>query len=1098
MPTLQDEVSFLNGLNADGGIAAASFWDWNGTDPATYQYQTTHAPGKWGSAVAGTSGGMIHYYFDAASNWTASEQAAFVAGMALWSDLADITFSPAADAASAQLTFVRGSDGAAYESTTSINNNGGQSLSTYTSAYISIDTSNIGFGTLADGDFTDSNGYAFQTLIHEEGHALGLGHGGPYNGSVNAATQQYSAYDSRIWTLMSYVDPSFNTDARFAAGYPVNVNWVSSDYSAHYPLTPMALDILAVQALYGKPLTTALSGGQVFGFNCNVTGAAHEFFDFTVDKVPVITLWDLGTNNTLDLSGFASGSTVDLAPGSFSSCAGLTNNLCIAFDTLIDTAIGGSGNDRLTGNDDNNTLRGQGGNDWLDGRDGVNLLYGGAGNDTYVVNSTQDVISEETTPGTDDGGVDTIVTSMTWVLGTEFENLVLTGTAALDGYGNDARNSLTGNDGDNQLFGYGGSDILDGGAGNDTLTGGLGNDTYVVDNPGDVIFELAGEGTDTVKAAYSYVLGAVFENLTLTGSANIDATGNSINNTVTGNAGNNVIDGGAGINQLYGGGGDDTFMVWTTHDHVFENAGQGTDTVISAITYLLTANVENLTLTGTANLNGTGNTLGNVLVGNAGNNTLTGDAGNDRLDGGAGINQLYGGAGNDTYVVASTHDHVFENASEGTDTVLSAITYVLGDNVENLTLTGTGSINGTGNGLNNSLTGNAGNNSLTGGAGNDRLDGGAGINQLYGGAGNDTYVVASTHDHVFENASEGTDTVLSAITYVLGDNVENLTLTGTGSINGTGNALNNTIIGNAGDNLLNGGAGTNQLRGGAGDDTYVVASTHDTVVENAGEGFDEVQSAVTWVLGDNVEDLTLTGSGTISGTGNGLDNTIIGNSGSNTLKGMDGDDWLDGGGGANQLYGGVGDDVFIVASASDHVFENAAEGTDTVRSAITYALGDNVENLILTGSGVVNGTGNALDNIITGNAHDNILAGGDGNDVLRGGAGNDTMTGGAGSDTFVLGLAGSANGQDHLVDFEPGVDKLSFSGADYGLPPGFVLDSATLTFGTHAVGPYGQFVFNPTTHTLHIDWNGAAAGGSLTIAIFDNGVSITAADIVFT
>ncbi|MEK7352093.1 MAG: hypothetical protein AAB177_14555, partial [Nitrospirota bacterium] len=209
--------------------------------------------------------------------------------------------------------------------------------------------------------------------------------------------------------------------------------------------------------------------------------------------------------------------------------------------------------------------------------------------------------------------------------------------------------------------------------------------------------------------------------------------------------------------------------------------------------------------------------------------TFTGGAGADTFTiNGPNADTLIGGLGNDTYVVG-VGDTVVENLAEGTDTVQSALTYTLGANVENLTLTGAAAINGTGNGLNNILTGNSAANVLT------------------GGLGNDTYVVG-LGDTVVENLAEGTDTVQSALTYTLGANVENLTLTGALAINGTGNGLNNILTGNSAINILTGGLGN---------DIYVVG-VGDTVVENLAEGTDTVQSALTYTLGANVENLTLT------------------------------------------------------------------------------------------------------------------------------------------------------------------------------------------------------------------------------------------------
>jgi Ca2+-binding RTX toxin-like protein len=194
-----------------------------------------------------------------------------------------------------------------------------------------------------------------------------------------------------------------------------------------------------------------------------------------------------------------------------------------------------------------------------------------------------------------------------------------------------------------------------------------------------------------------------------------------------------------------------------------------TDGLVSAITTTLPTQVENLTLTGTANINGTGNNNVNLMVGNTGNNTLKGSGGNDTLKGGAGNDKLYGDAGadylegemsNDTYYVDNEGDLVIEASGAGTDTVSSTISYTLPGNVEKLTLTGTASIDGTGNELNNTLTGNGGNNLLTGLAGNDTLNGNAGNDTLIGGGGNDL-LTGSTGSDVFrfDALNEGIDKI---------------------------------------------------------------------------------------------------------------------------------------------------------------------------------------------------------------------------------------------------------------------------------------------------------------------------------------------------
>jgi Ca2+-binding RTX toxin-like protein len=197
-------------------------------------------------------------------------------------------------------------------------------------------------------------------------------------------------------------------------------------------------------------------------------------------------------------------------------------------------------------------------------------------------------------------------------------------------------NIITGNDGNN---------ILSGGTGADTLIGGAGNDTYVVNSAGDVVTEAASGGTDLVQSSITYILGTNVENLTLTGTDNINGTGNTLNNVITGNSDNNILDGGAGNDTMVGGLGNDTYVVNIATDVVTEAAGAGTDTVLSSVTYTLGVNVENLTLTGTTAINGTGNTLDNIITGNGAANILNGAAGADTLIGGLGNDTLTGGLG---------------------------------------------------------------------------------------------------------------------------------------------------------------------------------------------------------------------------------------------------------------------------------------------------------------------------------------------------------------------------------------------------------------------------------------------------------------------
>ncbi|MBP2485955.1 Ca2+-binding RTX toxin-like protein [Rhizobium leguminosarum] len=625
------------------------------------------------------------------------------------------------------------------------------------------------------------------------------------------------------------------------------------------------------------------------------------------------------------------------------------------------------------GNALDNTITGGAGNDVLNGAAGADSLIGGAGSDTYIVDNAGDILTEA-----DDEGTDTVRTNLaSYTLAANVENLSFAGTGTFAGTGNNLDNMITGGAATDTLSGGAGNDTLNGGTGADSLIGGAGSDIYIVDNAGDIVTEAADEGADTVRTTLaSYTLGSDVENLTYTGTAAFTGTGNDLDNTIKGAAGADILDGKAGADILIGAAGNDTYIVDNVGDVVTEGLNEGTDLIKTALSiYTLGNNVESLLYTGSGSFTGTGNALAN---------TITGGAGNDTLDGGAGNDTLAGGAGNDIYVVDSAGDVINEAVNAGTDeirTALAAYSIAALVNVENLTYTGSANFTGTGNALANTITG---------GAGNDTLNGGTGADSLIGGAGSDTYIVDNAGDLVTEAANEGTDTVRTTLaSYTLGSDVENLTYIGTVAFAGTGNTLNN---------ILTGGAGVDTLKGGAGDDTYVI-STGDTVIENADEGIDTVQTNLAaYTLGVNVENLTYIGTAAFTGAGNGLDNVLKGGVAADKLMGAGGNDTLIGGGGADTMSGGIGDDIYVVDIVTDLVIENVNEGTDTVRTAlVSYTLGNNVENLTYTGSASFTGAGNALDNTITGGA---------GNDVLNGAAGADSLIGGAGSDTYIVDNAG--------------------------------------------------------------------------------------------
>jgi Ca2+-binding RTX toxin-like protein len=559
---------------------------------------------------------------------------------------------------------------------------------------------------------------------------------------------------------------------------------------------------------------------------------------------------------------------------------------------------------------------------------------------------------------------------------------------------------------------------------------------------------------------------------------------------------------------------------------------------------------------GSETLTGTGGD--DQIFGFAGNDTLIGLGGNDLLDGGLGKDTMDGGAGNDDFYIDDQGDTITEVFGQGNDRLFSSVSYILGAGISVETMATTDAsavtaINLVGNELDQTIFGNAGDNildggdgndTLLGGAGNDTLIGGTGANALQGGTGNDVYIVSSAQDTVIENVGEGTDEVRTGlISYTLGANIEQLIYTGTSSFVGTGNALDNfilggngddslsglggndTLVGGAGNDILTGGTGNNTLQGGTGNDVYVVTSSGDTVIENAGEGTDTVSTDLSlYDLTANVENLTYTGAGAFTGTGNALDNVITGGSGADVLNGAGGNDTLLGGGGSdlliggagnNALQGGTGNDIYVVTSAGDTVIEAAGEGTDQVRTDLSnYSLGANVEQLVFTGAGNFIGNGNGLDNFlfggsgadelngldgndtISGNGGSDLLNGGNGNDTLGGGLGNDILTGGAGNDIFVFDTALGPNNVDRVTDFVSGSDRVALDNTIFTTLSEGVLPAGAFVNGSAAGDSDDRIIYDPTTGALYYDADGNGAGAAIQFATLSTGLTLAATDFV--
>jgi Ca2+-binding RTX toxin-like protein len=416
--------------------------------------------------------------------------------------------------------------------------------------------------------------------------------------------------------------------------------------------------------------------------------------------------------------------------------------------------------------------------------------------------------------------------------------------------GTSGADTLVGTPGADVIMALDGNDILLGGDGFDQLYGGAGNDTYIIDDDsGDEVIELANEGSDLIYVAHSYTLKT--DSAVEVVSANnhaavipINLTGNNLANTLLGNSGANILNGLGGADLLYGYGGNDIYFVDDAADRVVEQAGEGTDTLYTSLSYVLAGgmSIENLSTSlhaATTAINLTGNALANTLVGNNGVNILDGGGGNDTLQ---------GLGGNDIYYIDVAAVVVLEEAGGGADLIYTSVSYTLGaasqvETLSTMSHAATTAINLTGNGINNTLVGNNGANILDGGGGNDTLQ---------GLGGNDTYFIDVASVLVLEEAGGGADLIYTSVSYTLGaaSQVETLSTVShaaTTAINLTGNGINNTIFGNAGANVIDGKGGNDTLIGLGGADTFAFTTPlgpgNVDLITDFAVGIDKIQLA---------------------------------------------------------------------------------------------------------------------------------------------------------------------------------------------------------------------------------------------------------------
>ncbi|WP_311268944.1 M10 family metallopeptidase [Sphingobium sp. WCS2017Hpa-17] len=956
------------------------------------------------------------------------------------------------------------------------------------------------FGNAYDGTSNSlknpiAGNYAWHTMLHELGHSLGLKHGQELGGVSNTALP--TAWDSIEFSVMTY---------RSYVGAPLS-GYSYEQFGA--PQTYMMLDIAALQTMYGADYTVHAEN-TTYSWNPS-TGITYINGDVAIQPGAnriFATIWDGGGIDTYDLSAYSNNVTIDLTPGGnslFSSTqqaylgggnyarGNIFNALTFGGSnaSLIENATGGSGNDTITGNAVANLLKGGIGNDVIYGGDGNDIIQGGFGEDTVYGEAGNDVfqvLQGEFGDNIDGGsGTDRLDLSDytasygatvdlgagSWDLDPSFGG-PYTITSVEDVDGTQLADTIIGSSANNVLRGNGGNDILKAGIGNDTVYGGDGNDIIQGGFGADDVF---GEGGDDV---FQVLQGEYGDN----------------------------IDGGTGIDRL---------------DLSDYTADSGATVNLSAGSWDFNPSFGGpYTITGVENVDGTqladtitGNSVDNVLRGNGGNDTINGGGGNDTMiggsgndifDGGSGIDVAYGEAGDDVYKVIAGwnggYGELFSGGS-GTDTIdgstlasdyvvnladgefagSSGVGLITLASVENAT-TGSGNDTLTGSGEANRLIGNAGNDTISGQDGDDVLQGGAGDDRLSGGNGNDTLDGGADNDTVTYAGIATGVTVSLAIAgaqNTVGAGVD--TLIGIENLSGTsyndtltGNSGVNQLFGRAGNDILNGGAGADYMNGDTGNDTYYVDNVGDNVVESSASGGtnDQIFSSVSYSLaGRHIERLTLTGSANITGTGNDLAQTIVGNSGDNDLIGLGGNDILQGGAGADRLNGGTGDDTLDGGTGSDTVTYAGITAGVNVSLAIVGAQNTGAggtDTLI----GIENLSGTSYADTLRGDSNANELYGRAGNDTLIGGSGADLMVGDTGNDIYYVDNVG-----DVVVETAGnGTSDLVYAAVNYSLV-GLDIEKLTLTGSSNINGTGNDLAQTITGNSGQNVLNGAGGNDVL-------------------